>query len=134
MCRAFNIFQVTTTPHLPPQYYLNIVESGIKHHILNLCTSTSLFTGCTFYLNLNNFHEYLIQHSLKSGSTKDHFRRVEVPGIAPYIQHSLKSGGTKDHFRRVEVPGIFPYIQHSLKSGGTKDHFRRVEVPGTAPY
>ena len=23
---------------------------------------------------MNNFHEYLIQHSLKSGGTKDHFR------------------------------------------------------------
>ena len=35
--------------------------------------STSLFTGGTFYSNLNNFHEYyLIQHSLKSGGTKDH--------------------------------------------------------------
>jgi hypothetical protein len=27
------------------------------------CTSTSLFTGSTFLLNLNNFHEYLIQHN-----------------------------------------------------------------------
>jgi hypothetical protein len=33
---------------------------------------------------LNNFHEYLIQHSLKSGGTKDHFRQVKVPGTAPY--------------------------------------------------
>jgi hypothetical protein len=29
-----------------------------------------------------NFHEYLIQHHLKSGGTKDHFRRVKVPGTA----------------------------------------------------
>ena len=29
---------------------------------------------------MNNFHEYLIQHSLKSGGTKDHFRQVKVPG------------------------------------------------------
>ena len=41
-------------------------------------TSTSLFTGGSFYLNLNNIHEYLIQNSLKSG-TKDHFW-VKVPG------------------------------------------------------
>jgi len=25
-----------------------------------------------------------IQHSLKSGDTKDHFRRVKVPGTTPY--------------------------------------------------
>jgi hypothetical protein len=29
---------------------------------------------------LKNFHEYLIQNSLKSGGTKDHFRWVKVPG------------------------------------------------------
>ena len=33
---------------------------------------------------MNNFHEYLIQHSLKSGGAKDHFRQVKVPGTAPY--------------------------------------------------
>jgi hypothetical protein len=39
-------------------------------------TSTLLFnTVGTFYQNLNNFHEYLIQHSLKSGGTKDHIRQ-----------------------------------------------------------
>ena len=37
-----------------------------------------------FIKNWNNFHEYLIQHSLKSGGTKDHFRQVNVPGTAPY--------------------------------------------------
>ena len=42
-------------------------------------TSTSLFDK-----NWNNFHEYLIQHSWKSGGTKDHFRWVKVPGTAPY--------------------------------------------------
>ena len=31
-----------------------------------------------------NFHEYLIQHSLKSGGTKDNFRQVKVPDTAPY--------------------------------------------------
>ena len=43
----------------------------IAFNIFQVC-STSLFTGGTFYSNLNNFHEYLIQHSLKSGGTKDH--------------------------------------------------------------
>ena len=37
-----------------------------------------------FLLNLNNFLEYLIQQSSKSGGTKDHFRQVKVPGAAPY--------------------------------------------------
>ena len=32
---------------------------------------------------MNNFHEYL-KHSLKSGGTKKHFRRVKVPGTTPY--------------------------------------------------
>ena len=41
-----------------------------------------------FYSNLNNFYEYLIQHSLKSGGTKDHFRQLKVPGIrtTPYLK------------------------------------------------
>jgi len=30
------------------------------------------------------FNEYLIQHSLKSGGTEDHFRQVKIPGIDPY--------------------------------------------------
>ena len=33
-------------------------------------TTTSQFTGGTFYYNLNNFHEYLTQHSLISKGTK----------------------------------------------------------------
>jgi hypothetical protein len=33
---------------------------------------------------LNIFHEYLTQHSLKSGGTKDHFKWIKVPGTAPY--------------------------------------------------
>jgi hypothetical protein len=40
--------------------------------IFFMSTSTSLFTGGTFYSNLNNFDEYLAQHSLKSGGTNDH--------------------------------------------------------------
>jgi hypothetical protein len=37
-----------------------------------------------FLLKFEQFHEYLIQHSLKSGGTKDHFRQIKVPGTAPY--------------------------------------------------
>jgi len=33
---------------------------------------------------LNDFHEYLIEDSSKSGGTKDHLRWVKVPGTAPY--------------------------------------------------
>ena len=46
--------------------------------------STSTLQCTFFYQNLNNFHEYLIQHSLKSRGTKDHLRRGKVPGTAPY--------------------------------------------------
>jgi len=41
------------------------------------------FDGIT-NLPPTHFHEYLILHSLKSGGTKDYFRRVKVPGTAPY--------------------------------------------------
>jgi hypothetical protein len=37
-----------------------------------------------FLLKFDQFHEYLIQHSLKSGGTKDHLRWVKVPGTAHY--------------------------------------------------
>jgi hypothetical protein len=47
--------------------------------------STSLFTGCTFSLNLNIFHEYLVQQSLKLGGTNYHFKWVNVPGTASYL-------------------------------------------------
>ena len=47
-------------------------------------TSTLLFTDGTFLLKFEQFHEYLIQHCLKSGGTKDHFRWVKVPGTTPF--------------------------------------------------
>jgi len=37
---------------------------------------------------LNNFHEYLIQHSFKSGGTKEHFKWVKVPGTAPNTERA----------------------------------------------
>ena len=46
------------------------------------------FDGIT-KLPLNHFHEYLTLHSLKSGGTKDYFRRVKVPGTAPYCKACL---------------------------------------------
>ena len=48
------------------------------------CASTSLFTGGTFFLNLNNFHEYLVQHTSKSRGTKNRFKWVKVPGTTLY--------------------------------------------------
>ena len=48
--------------------------------------SNSLFTGGTFYLNLNNFHEYRVQHSLKSGGTKDHFKWVKSTWYHPLLK------------------------------------------------
>ena len=57
-CSAFNIFQV--------------------------CQYFTIYRQYFFIKIWNNFHEYLIQHSLKSGGTKDHFRRVKVPGTSPY--------------------------------------------------
>jgi hypothetical protein len=46
-------------------YSKNIGATGLS--IFFKCTSTSLFTEGTFYLNLSNFQGYLIQHPLKSG-------------------------------------------------------------------
>ena len=37
-----------------------------------------------FVLKFEHFHEYLIQYPLKSGGIKEHFKRVKVPGTAPY--------------------------------------------------
>ena len=35
-------------------------------------------------LKFEHFHEYLIQYPLKSRGTKYYFKRVIVPGTAPY--------------------------------------------------
>ena len=53
-----------------------------------------LFTDGTFYYNLDNFHEYLIQHSLKSGGNKDHFLRVKVPGTQWRTGSEISTGKT----------------------------------------
>ena len=39
-----------------------------------------------------NVHEYLIQHSLKSGGTKDQFRRLKISGTAPFIERPVNDG------------------------------------------
>jgi hypothetical protein len=66
-------------------------------------TSTSLFAGVTIDKNWNNFHEYLIQHSWKSGGTKDHFRRVKVPGTAPYWKAWTYTFTTSPSFNKTSV-------------------------------
>ena len=82
---------------------------------------TSLFTDGTFYLNLINFHEYFMQHSLKSGGTKDHFRRVKMPGTIPYWKAcSLDLYPARAHIggwfgrrnRLVKVDFVFSYFLH----------------------
>jgi hypothetical protein len=55
MCRAFNIFQVY-------QYFIIYRQ----------------------YFFIKMFMIIVYNASLKSGGTKDHFRRVKVPGTAPY--------------------------------------------------
>ena len=70
--------QINTCPPPPKRWSFNRPVSFCNS------TITSLFIGGTFYWNLSNFHEYLVQHSLKSRGTKDHFRWVKVPGAAPY--------------------------------------------------
>jgi len=33
---------------------------------------------------MNNFHEYFMKNSLKSGGANDHFWLLKIPGTAPY--------------------------------------------------
>ena len=54
-----------------------------KDRAFNIFQVYQYFTIYRQYFFIN-FHEYLIQHSLKSGGTKDHFRWVKVPGTTPY--------------------------------------------------
>ena len=61
---------------------------------------------------MNNCHEYLIQHSLKSGGTKDHFRQVKVPGTTSYWKASVHM----THVKRGFIP--CPYdTNHVFKRG-----------------
>jgi hypothetical protein len=72
--KAFNIFQV--------YQYLN-------------------FTIYRWYFKsrLEHFHEYLIQHPLKAGGTKDHCSRVKVPGTAPFWRPVYISLFSLNHHR-----------------------------------
>ena len=72
-------------------------------------SSTSLFTGGTFDKYWNNFHEYLIQHSLKSADTKDHFRRVKVPTTAPLLKGLIGYINFIKHFFHITVEFFVQY-------------------------
>jgi hypothetical protein len=64
------------------QWTCVILHSGLS--IFFKWTSTSTIYRQYFLLKFEHFYEYLIQHYLKSGGTKDHFKQVEVPGIVLY--------------------------------------------------
>jgi hypothetical protein len=51
----------------------------ITKYFKHIC-SYQIFLCVYMYVSNHNSHEYLIQHSLKIGGTKDHFRWVKVPG------------------------------------------------------
>jgi hypothetical protein len=77
-------------------YDLNIFQLGTMP---GLSIFFQFYQYFTFYQNLNNFHGYLIQHSLKSGGTKDHFRQEKVPGTTPY----WKDCYAKSYFELVPI-------------------------------
>ena len=79
MCALFFLsffFLVTKNISLPMNWY----------KIDSICSVYPIFTICRQYLLLRfeHFHEYLIQHSLKSGGTKYHFRQIKVPDTTPH--------------------------------------------------
>ena len=63
---------------------MHIIHPNICVHGFQYFSSLPVLCNVLFHQNLKNLHEYLIQHSLKSGGTKDHLRWVKVPGTAPY--------------------------------------------------
>ena len=65
-----------------------------------------------FNQNLNNFHEYLIQKSLKSGGTKYHFRQVHIP---PLFERPVLCRG--------EVTLFLLFFKH-LQSLQSHDYFK----------
>jgi hypothetical protein len=52
----------------------------------------TIYRWYLYSLNWNNFHEYLIQHSLKSGGTKDRFRQIQVLYQKAYIKPMSNNG------------------------------------------
>jgi hypothetical protein len=63
-----------------------VIQTGLS--IFFKCTSTSLFTGGTFFLffliKIGTIFMNILYNTLKSGGTKDHLRQVNVSGTAPY--------------------------------------------------
>jgi hypothetical protein len=56
-------------------------------------------------------------------SNKTHMFHVKKPGHQYFIQHSLKSGSTKDHFRRVKVPVTAHIERPGLLTSNMHDTF-----------
>ena len=98
---------------LLPYRELHIITRGPSIYFKS--TSTSLFTGSTFYQNLKNFLLYLIQHSLKSGGTKDQFMCVKVPGTPPLTERPKLQ-----EFHWVILEGVVVpfYLEKFNKKGG----------------
>jgi hypothetical protein len=80
-------------------------------------TSTSLFTGSTFYyflLKFEQFHDYFIQYSLKSGNTKDHFRQVKIPPLIERSAINCKVTDESKGWPRLQAEFLFSYYLKSL--------------------
>jgi hypothetical protein len=61
--------------------YGNKSVFGVADKLPGKCRGFQYFSSLPV---LHYFHDYLIQHSIKSGSTKDHYRQVKVLGTTPY--------------------------------------------------
>ena len=56
----------------------------------------------------NNILTFMLSEKKILNETKNHNTPCKLNGWS-LIQHSLKSRDTKDHFRWVKVPGTIPY-------------------------
>jgi hypothetical protein len=70
---------------------------------------------------LKNIHEYLIQHSWKSGGTIYHFKWVKVPDTSQGQIHHFKLGGVGAYFKKLcraeggaEIFGVFRVKNHDF--------------------
>ena len=92
--------------YVPAQIKSNAPLLTLTHSFqyFSMSTQISLFRGGNFYYNLNNFDEYLIQHSFKLGGTNDHFRWVKEPGPLSKLK------------RPVDPMIIYHYTHHPLHS------------------
>ena len=64
-----------------------------------------------FLLKFEQFHDYFIQYSLKSGGTKDHFRQVKIPPLIERSAINCKVTDESKGWPRLQAEFLF-----SLKS------------------